>query len=62
MGSSRIIFSNGLLDPWHTSGILESLSDSLIAIVIPGNKNVNNDMNKKTVKKVMKNDLNNILK
>jgi len=33
--SSNIILSNGLLDPWHTSGILESLSDSLIAIVIP---------------------------
>lgn len=34
--SSHIIFSNGLLDPWHTSGVLESLSDTLIAIVIPG--------------------------
>ncbi|ELR16807.1 lysosomal ProX carboxypeptidase [Acanthamoeba castellanii str. Neff] len=33
--SSNIIFSNGLLDPWHTSGVLHSLSDSLVAIVIP---------------------------
>ncbi|KAL6058240.1 Dipeptidyl peptidase 2 [Balamuthia mandrillaris] len=33
-GSSNIIFSNGLLDPWHTGGILHSLSDTLVAIVI----------------------------
>jgi len=33
--ASNIIFSNGLLDPWHTSGVLKSLSDTLIAIVIP---------------------------
>ncbi len=32
--SSYIIFSNGLLDPWHTSGVLQSLSDNLIAVVI----------------------------
>jgi len=32
---SNIIFSNGLLDPWHTSGVLENRSDTLIAIVIP---------------------------
>jgi len=33
--ASHIIFSNGLLDPWHTSGVLHNLSDTLIAIVIP---------------------------
>jgi len=33
--SSKIIFSNGLLDPWHTSGVLHSLSADLPAVVIP---------------------------
>ncbi|KAI9562235.1 hypothetical protein GHT06_013200 [Daphnia sinensis] len=33
--SSNIVFSNGLLDPWSTGGVTKSLSDSLIAIIIP---------------------------
>ena len=27
-------FSNGLLDPWSAGGVLKSLSDSLVSIVI----------------------------
>lgn len=34
--ASNIIFSNGLRDPWSLGGVLESLSDTLIAIKIPG--------------------------
>jgi len=33
-GSSNIIFSNGLLDPWSVGGVVSSLSDSLVAIII----------------------------
>ncbi|KAM4694363.1 putative serine protease K12H4.7 [Discoglossus pictus] len=33
---SRIIFPNGLLDPWHSMGILTNSSSDLIAIQIPG--------------------------
>ena len=33
--SSNIVFSNGLLDPWHGIGVLKSLSDSLVAVIIP---------------------------
>lgn len=30
-----IFFSNGLLDPWSSGGVLKSQSDSVVAIVIP---------------------------
>lgn len=33
--SSNIVFSNGLMDPWHGTGVLESLSDTLVAVIIP---------------------------
>lgn len=33
--ASNIIFSNGMRDPWSAGGVLESLSDTLIAIKIP---------------------------
>ena len=32
---TRHTHATGLLDPWHTSGFLESLSPSLPAVVIP---------------------------
>lgn len=32
--ASRIIFSNGLLDPWHAGGFLQSLSPDLPAVII----------------------------
>ncbi|BFZ14618.1 hypothetical protein BsWGS_17657 [Bradybaena similaris] len=34
-GASRIIFSNGLLDPWSSGGVMQSISDSIFAILIP---------------------------
>jgi hypothetical protein len=33
-GISNIIFSNGMLDPWHPLGVLKSLGPTLPAIVI----------------------------
>jgi pimeloyl-ACP methyl ester carboxylesterase len=34
-GTSNIVFSNGLIDPWHGCNIVESVSDTVRAIVIP---------------------------
>jgi hypothetical protein len=31
---SNIVFSNGQLDPWRGGGVQESISDSLVAIII----------------------------
>jgi dipeptidyl-peptidase-2 len=33
-GVSNIIFSNGLLDPWHGGGFLHTHSDTLVAVII----------------------------
>ena len=35
-GASNIVWSNGDLDPWSGGGVLESISDSLVAVVIKG--------------------------
>lgn len=34
-GTSNIVFSNGLLDPWSVFGVLEDVSDSVVAVIIP---------------------------
>lgn len=33
--ASNIVFSNGLLDPWHGGGVLNDLSETLVALIIP---------------------------
>ncbi|RNA18807.1 dipeptidyl peptidase 2-like [Brachionus plicatilis] len=32
--ATNIVFSNGLLDPWHNGGPLTNVSDSLVAVII----------------------------
>ena len=33
--ASNIVFSNGMLDPWSAAGVLQSLSDSVVAVQLP---------------------------
>ena len=34
-GASKILFTNGLNDLWHIGSYLESLSDSILSIIMP---------------------------
>ena len=34
-GASNIVFSNGLLDPWSSGGVLKTLSKSVVSLIIP---------------------------
>ncbi|CAE7848539.1 DPP7 [Symbiodinium sp. KB8] len=38
--SSRIIFTNGLLDPWRGGGVMQSLSSTLVSLQIPGGAHI----------------------
>ncbi|XP_045616290.1 lysosomal Pro-X carboxypeptidase [Procambarus clarkii] len=33
--ASNIVFSNGLLDPWSTGGVLWNVSDTVVSVIIP---------------------------
>jgi hypothetical protein len=34
LSSSNIVFSNGLLDPWHRGGPLTNLTDTIVSVLI----------------------------
>lgn len=34
-GVTNIVFSNGQLDPWSVFGVLEDVSDTVVAVIIP---------------------------
>jgi len=34
-GASNIVFSNGLLDPWSSGGVLKSQTKNVVAVIIP---------------------------
>jgi len=34
-GASNIVYSNGLYDPWSSGGVLEDVSESVVAAIIP---------------------------
>jgi lysosomal Pro-X carboxypeptidase len=34
-GTSNIVFSNGLYDPWSAFGVMANVSDSVVAVLVP---------------------------